>query len=160
LKDLQYGTYCVLRQSARATHKSFDIDRAELIERNEARAALKPALNPPRVSMPACRHGSDDDGSQMTIQLVRRNDQAGPSFPYFTAARGIELHPVDFASFRRHLPPLPVFFVEYRRCRWIEKTVLLAFTHFLGGSSPTGARLGNFANHDPSRRCFNLHFLG
>ena len=57
--------------------QALGIDRAQLIQGNEAGAALEAAPRPPRIRAPPGRHGRDDHGPEMLVQFVRRYDDAG-----------------------------------------------------------------------------------
>jgi hypothetical protein len=74
-----------------------------LIEGDETGAVLKPAGNSPRVRMTASRHGGDNDGSKMLVELVRRDDQTRPRLAHFTSDGRIkpdEVHvaPLDWTA--------------------------------------------------------------
>jgi hypothetical protein len=68
LKDRCDRCWC---EAAEPAEKPFAINRAELVQSDEAGSALKPARHSPGVPRPAGRHRSDDDGAQVLIELVR-----------------------------------------------------------------------------------------
>src|SRR5690606_25943483 len=76
----------------------FAVDRAQLVQHDVATLLLEPAGHPKRVRMAASRQRRHDERSQMLVQLIRRNDDAGPRLLNRTAARRVELHEVDLAT--------------------------------------------------------------
>src|SRR6266851_7815013 len=84
--------------------QALSIDRAQLIQGNEAGAALEAAPRPPRIRATPGRHGCDDHGPEMLVQFVRRYDDAGSRLLYFTAQRGVESNQVDVPAANRALP--------------------------------------------------------
>ena len=91
VNDLSNG---VGRQTTEPLHQSFRIDRADLVERNEAGPLLKPAWNPPKVRLTTGGHWCHNRRAYMLIKLVRRHDDTRASLADFTAERGIQSHEV------------------------------------------------------------------
>lgn len=75
---------------AKRRHEALNIDSAKLIERNDARAALKAASRTPRIHAPASGHGRHDDPAEVFVQFVRRHDHSGPRLLDFATQRWIE----------------------------------------------------------------------
>jgi hypothetical protein len=78
--------------------RAFHVHRPKLIERHEAGATLKAASRTPRVRASSGRHGRNDHGTEMLVQLVRRHDHARPRLPDFMADRGIKSNQKDPAA--------------------------------------------------------------
>ena len=80
-----------------------------LIQRNLSRLALESHRNASGVGAAFCGHGGDDDGLDVMVHFVWRDDKAGTGFTDFTTVGGVEADEKDVEagdyhvqSFRSH----------------------------------------------------------
>ncbi len=65
------------------------IDGTHLIQNHESVSFLEAAGDPEGVGVPSGRHRRHEDGAEMPIQLIRRQDEAGAGLLDFPPSRGI-----------------------------------------------------------------------
>jgi hypothetical protein len=69
-----------------------------LIEDNVTGLALKSARNAKWIHVSPRGQGSDNACTNVSVQIIRRNHQAGTGFPYLATPRRIEFDENDVAS--------------------------------------------------------------
>jgi len=76
------------------------IDRAELVEGDEAVPLLKSTRHSPRVGVASRGHRRHDHGAQVAIELIRRYHDAGPRLADLTPPGRVERDEEDIAASR------------------------------------------------------------
>ena len=79
------------------------VHRPDLIQHDLTRLAFESHRHAGGVGAPLCRHGGDDNGINVLIHFVRRDDKAGAGFADFTALGGIEADEVDVEAGHYHV---------------------------------------------------------
>jgi hypothetical protein len=87
-------------QDAESLTEAIPIQRADLVERHTALFAAEATGRPKRIGMSGGRHGRNERRPQVMIELVGRNDEAGPRFADLAAARWIKFDEIDLAAIR------------------------------------------------------------
>ena len=85
-------------QPPEGAEKALGVDRAELVQSDEAGSALKATRHSPRVCPPARGHRRDDHSAQVLVQLVRGHYETRAGLLNLAAKRGIQPNEVDFAA--------------------------------------------------------------
>jgi len=75
---------------AHSFNQAHFVDGADLVQDDLSGLSLESDRNPRRILSPLRGHGRDDDGADVTVHLVGRDDQAGTGFADFAAFGGIE----------------------------------------------------------------------
>ena len=84
-------------------HQPLFVHRADLIQHDLPGFAFESDRDPGGVGPAFRRHWGDDDGINVTVHFVRRDDEAGAGFSDFTALGGIEADEVDVESGHYHV---------------------------------------------------------
>jgi len=88
------------RQTAKTLHQPLAVHRAKLIQYDEARLALKPTPDTPRVRVPSGCQGCHDDRLKMQVQFVRGHHEARSRLANLAARGGIQEDQMNIAPQR------------------------------------------------------------
>jgi len=92
-------------------YQSTCVHSADLVQDDLPAFSLKSDWNPGGVILPMGSHRRDDNGADVAVHLIGRNDQAGTGFADFTAPGGVEADEVA-ASIEAHLDGTSLAAVE------------------------------------------------
>src|SRR5207247_2704184 len=103
------------RKGAKTLDQPLVIHRANLVEDDVARLALKLARYTERIRVPARRERRHDEGSEVSVQLVGRDDDAGPLLADLAPSGWIEVDQEHVAT--GNLPYRPRHSLSSKRVR-------------------------------------------
>jgi len=89
---------CGVVDFAQPLHQSYFVHGADLVQDDLAHFSLEPDGNPGRIVMSFCCHGRDNDGADMTIHLIRRDDKTRPGFTDLSSLGGIKANKVNLEA--------------------------------------------------------------
>jgi len=98
LKNTQQLIQHSLRQNPQSLDETIPINSPQLISHNMTIFAIKPASHTERVRMSASCERRNNEGTKVSIQLVRRHYDTRPRLPDFRSLRGIQRYKEDVAS--------------------------------------------------------------
>src|SRR6476659_9010682 len=88
--------------STKLTDDSNAINRAELVESDEASFAFDSTRNSRRIAFSTGGQWGDNDRSQRDVHFIRRNNQAGTSFLYLASDRWVKVDQNDVEAAAHH----------------------------------------------------------
>jgi hypothetical protein len=86
------------RQTPQSLHETFPIYSPQLISHNMAVLSFKPAPHTKGVWMAASGERGNNESAKVSIELIRRHDDARPRVPDFRSSRRIQRDKEDIAS--------------------------------------------------------------
>lgn len=86
------------RYSSKMADETLPVDGTKLISNNMPVLVREAARDPKRIGLSPSRERCDDDCAQMSIELVRRDDDAGASLLDLASARRIQINEEDIPA--------------------------------------------------------------
>lgn len=96
LQGVKYRIHSCRTESAESSCQTLVVDGSKLVQCYKATSLLKSTGDAPWIGVPTRCHRRDQDRSQMEVQLIWRNNEAGPRLSNLTALGGIKPHEVHF----------------------------------------------------------------
>ncbi len=98
LKNAQQLSQRSLRQSPQSLDETLPVYGPQLVRHNMTIFAIKAAANTKWVWMAASGERRNNEGTKVSIQLVRRHYDTRPGLPDFRPSRGIQRDKEDVTS--------------------------------------------------------------
>lgn len=101
-QHLQRARGGVVVELAHALHQPGLVHGADLVEDDLTFFSLEGERDAAGVVAAFAGHGGDDDGGDVVVHFVRRDDNAGPGFLYFVTPGGIEADEINLETRDRY----------------------------------------------------------
>src|SRR5206468_11691426 len=85
----------LLIDCAQPPHEPDLVHCSDLVQDDLRSLSLEPDRNPRRIGTPMCSHRSDNDGVDVAVHLVRRDDETGASLAYLAPYGRVQAHKMD-----------------------------------------------------------------
>lgn len=105
-EEREHVALCGGIDCSRPFHQPLFVHGPDLIQHDLSRLSFEPHGNAGWIKPTLCCHGGDDDGVDVLVHFVRRDDEAGAGLADFTAFGGVEADEVDVEAGHYHVHSL------------------------------------------------------